>query len=93
MFDRIPGAMALAASLLLSIAARRHDESKYPNWGGMWRRPPASASKWDETGPWPRPAAPLKPEFQKVLEDSIVEKAGGQGGDFRVRAFPTACRG
>ena len=88
MFDRTStGALALAATLLLSIGpAQAHDETKYPDWGGMWRRPPGVGIQWDETKP---PGlgqqAPLKSEFQKVLEDSIVDqKAGGQGGDFRV---------
>ena len=88
MFDRTSiGAVALAATLLLSIGpAQAHDETKYPDWGGMWRRPPGVGIQWDETKP---PGlgqqAPLKSEFQKVLEDSIVDqKAGGQGGDFRV---------
>jgi hypothetical protein len=91
MFDRIPaGAFALAAALLMMITpAPAHDESKYPDWSGMWRRPPGVGIQWDETKP-PGLAqqAPLKPEFQKVLEDSIAEqKAGGQGGDFRVRCI------
>jgi len=88
MFDRTSTrALALAATLLLNIGpAQAHDETKYPDWGGMWRRPPGVGIQWDETKP-PGLAqqAPLKPEFQKVLEDSIVDqKAGGQGGDFRV---------
>ena len=91
MFDRIPaGTLALAAALLMTITpAPAHDESKYPDWSGMWRRPPGVGIQWDETKP-PGLAqqAPLKPEFQKVLEDSIAEqKAGGQGGDFRVRCI------
>src|SRR5947208_12200854 len=51
MFDRIPaGALVLAASLLLGIAgAQAHDESKYPDWAGMWRRPPGVGIQWDET--------------------------------------------
>jgi len=88
MFDRTSaGALALAATLLLNIGpAQAHDETKYPDWGGMWRRPPGVGIQWDETKP-PGLAqqAPLRPEFQKVLEDSILDqKAGGQGGDFRV---------
>ena len=88
MFDRTSiGAGALAATLLLSIGpAEGHDETKYPDWGGMWRRPPGVGIQWDETRrPGLAQQAPLKPEFQKVLEDSIADQtAGGQGGDFRV---------
>ena len=81
MFDRIPaGTLALAAALLMTITpAPAHDESKYPDWSGMWRRPPGVGIQWDETKP-PGLAqqAPLKPEFQKYLEESIAEqKAGG----------------
>ena len=88
MFDRTStGALALTAALLLSIGpAEGHDETKYPDWGGMLRRPPGVGIQWDETKP-PGLAqqAPLRPEFRKVLEDSILDqKAGGQGGDFRV---------
>jgi hypothetical protein len=91
MFDRIQaGAMALAAALALSIpSAQAHDESKYPDWSGMWRKPPGVGIQWDESKP---PGfgqqAPLTPEFQKVLEESIADqKAGGQGGDFRVNCI------
>src|SRR5438105_14341734 len=90
MLHRISGAIALAASMLLGFAtAQAHDESKYPEWGGMWRRPPGIGIQWDETKrPGLAQQAPLRPEFQKVLEDSIAEqKTGGQGGDFRVRCI------
>src|SRR5437016_12239831 len=91
MLNRISaGAMTLAAALLMTAgAAPAHDESKYPDWGGMWRRPPGVGIQWDETKrPGLAQQAPLKPEFQKVLEDSIADqKAGGQGGDFRVNCI------
>ena len=90
MLNRISRATALAAALLMNVAtAQAHDESKYPDWSGMWRRPPGVGIQWDETKrPGLAQQAPLKPEFQKVLEDSIKEQAaGGQGGDFRVRCI------
>jgi hypothetical protein len=83
-------AVVLAAAFMMTTAsAPAHDETKYPDWSGMWRRPPGVGIQWDETkGPGLAQQAPLKPEFQRVLEDSIAEqKAGGQGGDFRVRCI------
>ena len=87
---RSVAALALLAVLALPVLdATAHDESKYPDWSGMWRRPPGVGIQWDETKrPGLAQQAPLKPEFQKVLEDSFAEqKAGGQGGDFRVRCI------
>ena len=74
-------ALALATSLLLSLpGARAQDLSKYPDWGGMWRKPPGVGIQWDETkSPGLRQQAPLTSKFQKPLEDSIADqKAGGR---------------
>src|SRR4051812_50217825 len=75
---------ALAAMTLGGVAAA-HDESKYPDWAGQWKRPRGLATQWDQT----KPAglgqqAPLKPKYQKMLEDSMADQAnGGQGVDTR----------
>jgi len=35
------GSLVFAAAMALSLAgAQAHDESKYPDWNGQWRRPP-----------------------------------------------------
>jgi hypothetical protein len=81
------GAAGVAAVLALSMAAAAaHDDSKYPDWKGMWRRAPGTGIVWDETKP--RGLAqkpPLTPEYQAIWEASMADqKAGGQGGDTRV---------
>jgi hypothetical protein len=80
-------AMTVAGALVLSIAGvLAHDESKYPDWKGQWRRVPGTGIIWDETKP--RGLAqqpPLTPEYQAIWEASIADQAaGGQGGDTRV---------
>ena len=70
--------------------------AKYPDWKGGWARfivpgLPGQPS-FDQTKPWGRgQQAPLTPEYQKVLEDSIADQArGGQGNNFdRARCLPT----
>jgi hypothetical protein len=72
--------------------------AKYPDWKGAWQRyvPPVSVvspsglrtaggqPSFDQTKPWGRgQQAPLTPEYEKVLEDSIANQAkGGQGNNF-----------
>jgi hypothetical protein len=87
-------------------AANAADPAKYPEWKGAWERyvPPVSfvspsglrtaggQPSFDQTKTWARgQEAPLSPEYQKVLEDSIADQeAGGQGNNFdRARCMPT----
>jgi hypothetical protein len=99
--------IALAAVLLMATGgAQASDSAKYPDWKGAWERwvPPVSIVSpsdlrtpggqpgFDQTKPWGRgEEAPLIPEYQKVLEDSIADQArGGQGNNFdRARCLPT----
>ena len=83
------GTVALAGALMLSIAAAAaHDESKYPDWKGQWRRAPGTGINWDETKPRLKQEAPLIPEYQAIWEASVTDQAaGGQGGDTRVRCI------
>ena len=79
---------------------------KYPEWKGAWERWVPAVSfvspsgnrtaggqpSFDQTKPWGRgQEAPLTPEYQKVLEDSIADQErGGQGNNFdRARCMPT----
>jgi hypothetical protein len=85
--DRAIAAVAGAAALLITLAgAAAHDESKYPDWGGTWRRAPGVGVGWDETKPRGRgQQPPLTPEYQAIWEASMADQAaGGQGGDTRV---------
>jgi hypothetical protein len=78
---------AMTGALILSIgAAAAHDETKYPDWSGQWRRAPGTGIIWDEGRP-PGLAQqpPLTPEYQAIWEASVADQAaGGQGGDTRV---------
>jgi len=80
------GALALVAALALAMTgAAGHDESKYPDWAGQWKRPRGLGTQWDQGKP-PGLAqqAPLTPGYQQRLEASIADQAnGGQGADNR----------
>ena len=90
-------ALALATSLLLSLpGARAQDLSKYPDWGGMWRKPPGVGFQWDETKrPGLAQQAPLTPEYQAVLEEraSPTRRPADRAATPASPAAPTACRG
>jgi len=83
--------IALAAALIVAnAAASAHDETKYPDWSGQWRRPQGVGIQWDPSKPLgPTQQAPLTPEYQKVFEASLADqKAGGQGGDPTYTCIP-----
>ncbi len=78
------GSIALAAALCVPFAgAQAFDEGKYPDLKGQWVRTDTGPPRYDPTKPSGRgQQAPLKPEYQAVLEASLAEQAkGGQGGD------------
>ena len=81
---RASAAVAAVAATLTGALA--HDESKYPDWSGQWRRPPGVGVQWDETKPIGLgQEAPLIPEYRAKLEASIKDQlAGGQGLDNRI---------
>src|ERR1700690_1232634 len=83
------GAIVLAAALSMTVfEARAFDDAKYPNLKGRWNRfvvrGVGGQPSFDQTKPWGLgQQAPLTPEYQKVLEDSIADQAqGGQGNFF-----------
>jgi hypothetical protein len=96
----------LAALIVTAGSAAAADQSKYPEWKGAWERwfPPGSTPSpsglftpggqpsFDQTRPWGHGQdAPLVPEYQKILDDSMADQAkGGQGNNFdRARCLPT----
>ena len=88
-------AFALAAALMATMsAARAADDPKYPNWKGEWNavnpRFGGQAIKFDPTKAWgPAQQAPLTPEYQKVLEESMADQAkGGLGNYPSARCLP-----
>jgi hypothetical protein len=81
------GAAVAATLLMICSNAEAFDQSKYPDLRGQWVRGrfPGVAGQ-PSYDPTKRQGlaqqAPLKPEFQKVLEANIKEQAvGGQTGD------------
>ena len=77
------GSLVSVATLTLSLAAAQaHDESKYPDWSGQWRRPAGISNLWDPSKPWGKEEAPLTPEYQAIYEASLKDQLeGGQGND------------
>jgi hypothetical protein len=87
----------MAASMMTS-GVQAAETARYPEWKGAWERfvPETSVlspsglrtsggqPSFDQTKPWgPGQEAPLTPEYQKVLDDSLADQAiGGQGNNF-----------
>jgi hypothetical protein len=84
------GSLALAAAMAMSLAgAQAHDESKYPDWNGQWRRPPGVNNQWEPTKPRGQEGAPLTPEYQAIFEANLKDQeAGGQGTDPTYMCIP-----
>ncbi len=89
------GAVALAAALMLAAGGvRAADDGKYPNWKGQWDtinpRFGGQAIKFDPTKAFgPAQQAPLTPEYQKVLAESMADQAkGGLGNYPSARCLP-----
>jgi hypothetical protein len=80
--------VAIAFAVLAAPGgARAADEGKYPDWQGAWgrfvMRGIGGQPSFDQTKPWGRgQQAPLTPEYQKVLEDSLADQANGGQGNF-----------
>jgi hypothetical protein len=92
--------------MMMYSGVKAAEGAKYPEWKGAWERwvpaisvvspsgnrTPGGQPSFDQTKPWAfGQEAPLTPEYQKVLEDSIADQAlGGQGNNFdRARCMPT----
>ena len=87
-------AMALAVFLVMGVATLAHDESKYPDLRGEWRRIAVPSGKYfgvqfDPRKPaGPGQEAPLTPEYQKIFEANLIDQAlGGQAGDPTYRCL------
>lgn len=96
--SRLVGALTLTATLaaiLPTIGARAADEARYPSWKGQWVAivtPGLEGQqfKFDPTkSRGLAQEAPLTPEYQKVLADSMAEQArGGLGNYPTARCLP-----
>jgi hypothetical protein len=84
-------AVALASASMMTSGVRAADDATYPDLKGRWNVvlvPGLGGQrvKFDPTKPWgPGQQAPLTPEYQKVLEDSMADQAEGGIGN-----YPTA---
>jgi hypothetical protein len=85
------GIIALAAALSIT-AALAFDDSKYPNFSGVWRKPVGIGNQWDQTKPLGlAQEPPFTAEYQAIFEASLADiKAGGQGNDAPSRCVPFA---
>jgi hypothetical protein len=75
------------AALMMGSAAQAADWDKYPDWTGAWSRfvvrGLGGQASFDQTKPWGQgQQAPLTPEYQKVLEDSLADQTKGGQGNF-----------
>jgi hypothetical protein len=84
------GALTIAVALYAPTSARAWDETKYPNFGGQWKRPPGIGNQFDQTKP-PREAQKVEftPEYQKIFEENLKDQGlGGQGTDPTYQCLP-----
>ncbi len=89
-------ALALVVALSVTIADALADDMKYPNWKGEWviinPRVGGQRVRFDPSKRFgPAQQAPLTPEYQKILEDSMADQVkGGQGNFALCRPAPPA---
>jgi hypothetical protein len=96
MLDRtlIPATVILAsvatALALTMSSARAFDETKYPDWAGIWTKVPDNGPpRYDPSKPIRKQEAPLKPQYQTMYEASLKDiDAGGFGLDRHYACFP-----
>lgn len=77
---------AALTALTLTTGGAQAEGPQLPDWSGQWIRIPVrlpTQPSHDQTKPWGRgQEAPLTPEYQKILEDSIADQANGGLGNF-----------
>jgi hypothetical protein len=76
----------LTLTLALSVGVCAAEDAKYPDWTGQWQRfavkLPTQPSH-DQTKPWGLgQQAPLTPEYEAILRESIADQANGGLGNF-----------
>jgi hypothetical protein len=81
------GIAAVTAALLMTApAAQAFDDAKYPDLSGQWvavRLGVRGQPAFDPTKPWGLgQQAPLTPEYQKILEQSVADQAKGTQGNW-----------
>ena len=84
-------ALALATAMIVGAAgAQAHDEKKYPDFGGQWKRPPGIANQYDISKPQRLgQVPPLTREYQLKWEAGLQDQnMGGQGTDPTFSCIP-----
>jgi hypothetical protein len=84
-------ALATVAAMVLGLAgAKAHDEKKYPDFGGQWKRPPGIANQFDISKPQRLgQVPPLTREYQLKWEAGLQDQnLGGQGTDPTFTCIP-----
>jgi hypothetical protein len=86
MHDRGRIAAIATLTLALSVGVCAAEDAKYPDWTGQWQRfavkLPTQPSH-DQTKPWGLgQEAPLTPEYEAILRESIADQAKGGLGNF-----------
>jgi hypothetical protein len=83
--------LALATAMIVGLAgAQAHDEKKYPDFGGQWKRPPGIANQYDISRPQRLgQVPPLTKEYQLKWEAGLQDQnEGGQGTDPTYSCIP-----
>ena len=95
------GVVALGSALMMVLltidgSVRAADPTpKYPSWKGLWsrvvHREVEVQGAFDQTRPWGLgQQAPLTPEYQKVLQQSMEDQANGGLGNYpTARCLPS----
>ena len=83
-----PCVAVCALLVTLGATTASAQTAQYPDWKGQWVR--KSAGTFDPNKPFGLgQQAPLTPEYQKVLEDSVADQAaGGQGNNPMAACIP-----
>ena len=96
--NAIDAALLLAALALAPDTAAAFDDAKYPDWKGQWTRfivaGVGGQASHDQTKPGGYgQQAPLTPQYQAVLEESLADQAkGGLGNYPTARCLPASKR-
>ena len=73
-----------------AAGAQAHDEKKYPDFGGQWKRPPGIGNQYDISRPQRLgQVPPLTKEYQLIWEEGLQDQnLGGQGTDPTFTCIP-----
>jgi hypothetical protein len=91
MLDRTLIFVTAAVAIALTMPpARAFDETKYPDWAGIWVKvPDGGPPRYDPSKPIRKQEAPLKPEYQAMYDASLKDiDGGGFGLDRHYACFP-----